>query len=582
MEVRFLGQNITIGRFAVTQSASMQHCAILEVGTSFSILQYFTDKLDAGETSAVSICKDDADVNVFALAYNYYDDGYGPVLTTWIKWARDDSYGQPSVVIADDDTPPASTYDPNNGWTIISTFVWPVSSLAMFIRNSFTFYMLDENAYPFWDGSNNTDYTFAQIIGTNSNIYICWKLLEEHDNVYEYKGNTPLLAHGSALTNWIDNNTTVYPTYTMYGIGIASFNYTFPYNPLNITDTIEMESFTDDTSTGNWGYSDYGIGTDNVGPSDPMAADVVGTGLVTMYKIERSACNDLAQFLWSDTFINNVKKCWTEPLDSIIMFGAVPVNLAPIAATTATEITVGGVSTGVNAYKLNHQRRNISLGSVRIRTKYGCAMDYEPYVRAMMYLPFVGFVPLKANDIMDATVSLTYNIDFLSGDTIAFINIQKNNAFTANLDSVLYEHHGNCLVQFPLSARDFSSYYTNMISAAGNLVTSAATGNIGGAINGLINAATAAMQGPDVQRSGSYSGAAAALGNFTPYIIVEYPNQQFPANYGKYIGFPSYITLTLSECSGFTVADAVIDNTVAATDTEKAEIERLLKEGVII
>ena len=112
---------------------------------------------------------------------------------------------------------------------------------------------------------------------------------------------------------------------------------------------------------------------------------------------------------------------------------------------------------------------------------------------------------------------------------------------------------------------------------------SAAGGSMGsGAINGVLTAANTFLDGPDIQRSGAYSGSASALTIRTPYIVVTRACQQKPANYSKYIGYPSFITYKLSELSGFTSVENVIDNTVIATDAEKAEIESLLKEGVYL
>jgi hypothetical protein len=85
-----------------------------------------------------------------------------------------------------------------------------------------------------------------------------------------------------------------------------------------------------------------------------------------------------------------------------------------------------------------------------------------------------------------------------------------------------------------------------------------------------------------VERTGAYTGPAAFMGCEYPYLILTQPIQVMPDNYARYEGFPCYQTYKLSRLSGYTKCESVIDNTVSATDAEKDEIERLLKEGVIL
>ena len=67
-----------------------------------------------------------------------------------------------------------------------------------------------------------------------------------------------------------------------------------------------------------------------------------------------------------------------------------------------------------------------------------------------------------------------------------------------------------------------------------------------------------------------------------PFLVLTQPQQHLDDHYKEYSGLPSYITYKLGACSGYTKVENVIDNTVSATDEEKAEIERLLKEGVYL
>ena len=77
-------------------------------------------------------------------------------------------------------------------------------------------------------------------------------------------------------------------------------------------------------------------------------------------------------------------------------------------------------------------------------------------------------------------------------------------------------------------------------------------------------------------------GMGGMLGVKTPYIILTRPRQALPANQNTFTGYPSYITTLLGDCTGFTVVQDVHLEGLTATEAEKAEINRLLGEGVYL
>ena len=68
----------------------------------------------------------------------------------------------------------------------------------------------------------------------------------------------------------------------------------------------------------------------------------------------------------------------------------------------------------------------------------------------------------------------------------------------------------------------------------------------------------------------------------TPYVIIERPSLSVPNNVQHYVGQTSNITMTLGDCRGFTLCEYVHIDNVSATTEEIAEIESLLKQGVIL
>lgn len=581
----FLGQDIAIGK--MTGSITLDNMAIVENPSAFSVLQLFQEQIINGDESAVFFGHE-LGIITFALAYNRFETQYdGTRYTTWIKVARD------NVSITDSDRPPTRYTDSYNSWVLLNYFTpdniinHNSGLISDMLNNSFTIYQLEETLYPYWNGAN--DYTYPAILGGGANFCICLDLYEVHDNVHMFVGATPIRIHGTSFTNYLDDGiTTTYPTYTFSNsIGMGFFTSHFIYNPLNIDESEIIESFLEDTATDGQGYNtSYTSEGGNVGFPAPLEYDAIDTGFLTLFTGTRSMIRALADYLWTSDFWTNIKKLWTEPMDSIISFGVLPIDLSPISSNTSSEVKVGDISTGVNLYKLTSQRISLDLGSVSVKEKFGGALDYEPFTKAQIYMPFLGFIPMKVNEITSAdSITINYNVDVLSGDFCAQIKIAKyNTKYQHTLDSVLYEYQGNCLIKLPISARDFSGFYKNLVSGGFNMVSGIAGGaSIAGSIaNGIGGATDAILDGPDIQKSGSCSGSGSALCMRTPFIVLTRPNQQLPPNYGSYVGFPSYNTKKLGELTGFTLVEDLIDNTVKATDAEKQEIEKLLKEGVIL
>ena len=86
---------------------------------------------------------------------------------------------------------------------------------------------------------------------------------------------------------------------------------------------------------------------------------------------------------------------------------------------------------------------------------------------------------------------------------------------------------------------------------------------------------------PSVQRSGAIGGAAGLLGIQYPYVVFTRPNIAHPENQSTYTGYPSFITTPLSSLHGFTQMQAIHLEGIACTAAELAEIDALLKSGVI-
>ncbi|MBR4302925.1 MAG: hypothetical protein IKT80_05110, partial [Bacteroidaceae bacterium] len=241
-----------------------------------------------------------------------------------------------------------------------------------------------------------------------------------------------------------------------------------------------------------------------------------------------------------------------------------------------------GIDSGVSMSYCSSQYVQLNCGSVSIDKYVGSFLDYSPYTKISIYLPYIGIHELSADDLMGDSVQVVYNIDVLSGACGCFIKSSSK--------GVLYSFNGSCISNIPLTSINFSSAIQNAVSAVcsgaaviAGISTGAAPITAMGAA-GLLNSAcnTAINSKPTVQRSGSLGGSAGVLSVQKPYIIIERPDFSVPYNFNHYVGQASNITSTLGSLTGFTICEYVHIEGVPATEEEIREIEQLLKEGVYL
>lgn len=345
-------------------------------------------------------------------------------------------------------------------------------------------------------------------------------------------------------------------------------------NVLDQTQDIAQDGTTDaDTVATGEKYANTSLA-----PSKP-SGNISASSLYTIWNPSQAQLNNLAHFLWSTDFVDTIKKILQSPMDALISLALFPVT-PPTDGTH--NIALGYIDSGVTAPRVSDQFMTVQTSGLIVPHKYNSYLDYAPYTRAEIFLPFIGFCPLNINDIMGKAVDVTYNIDLLSGVCTAIVH--------ANAQS-LYSYSGNMAMFLPLSAGNWARMLTPIFGMVGG-VTSLAAG-IGGVMGGapLLASTSMAVRGAEsignldgnsVSRSGGISGNAGIMGDYQPFIVVTRPINDKPMTYDNNIGQTYNKSAQLSTLSGFTVVEEAHIEGMNATDAEKQEIERLLKEGVIL
>ena len=335
----------------------------------------------------------------------------------------------------------------------------------------------------------------------------------------------------------------------------------------------DPEAPEDDTSGTGGGGGVYDPTSDPVDfPSLPTGGALT-SGMIKGFVIGSGNLILLQQKLWNMSIFDietQFQKLVQNPLECLISLHCLP--CLP-SVGNPENIKLGSFDTEVTGNRITNQYLTVDAGTLNVPKYWGSALDYAPFTRAEIYLPFIGIRNLQIEDIQGLTLTLKYHVDVLTGDCVAYIKCGN---------SILYTFTGNCIQHIPCTATS-SDLLAKNISAVGMVGVGLATGNpaatVAGAAAGAINSATAKNH---VQRSGEVAGSPGVMSDFTPYMIFHRPKQSLAKNYNKFKGYPTNITYTLNTLTGYTEVEHVHLTGIKATDTELQEIENLLKSGVII
>ena len=336
------------------------------------------------------------------------------------------------------------------------------------------------------------------------------------------------------------------------------------------------------------GVGDLDASSDNIELPDLPTLSAIDTRMLRVYRMTSENLSKFNKFLWSDLFdVNTFKKLFTDPMQAVLNLNISPINVDVLGPA---EIKLGNINTGVQGEMCQQQYQRIDFGTIRLNEYWASFADYSPYTRLSIYLPYVGVQSLSIDDVMNGTIQLVGYCDVLTGSILYVLKSNQVNRAGHSHNSVLYSWGGNCQYQIPLTANNMSSVISSITGtvgsvagaigatvATGGLTAPIAVGAIGSAVTNTLNAKT------QIQRGGGVGGASGMFGVQRPYLILERPEQRTIQDFGGQIGNPADVTDYLGNFSGFVKVKAVhVENITGATEAEQTEIERLLKDGVIL
>ena len=377
---------------------------------------------------------------------------------------------------------------------------------------------------------------------------------------------------------------------------------------------------------GDSGKQNFGDYSDMVNPDampDETQIGATASGLISIYTPSKSQVKAVADILWQKDFLDFMDSLFSNIEDLIISFGMVPFTIPQGSPETITwfdyaVLVPGQLHRYVTLNTPSSQFIEFNMGNVSLTggdTSNGytsdSVLDYAPYSKLGIYLPFIGYEEMNIDECRGNTINLKYRIDILSGAVLALISINGR---------TLYQFTGNCLVQLPITSQDCSQMIANTVNVGIAAASAGAAGAIASAgtelaterlmasegsgvdigqynlstkqnaarvssANGSLAGATAnAAMGmkPNYKMSGAISGSTCLVGVKQPYLFLTTPRQSMPEGYEKVCGFPCNMGGKLGNFTGFTVVEDIRLNGLVATSPEVEEIYQLLKTGVII
>ena len=295
--------------------------------------------------------------------------------------------------------------------------------------------------------------------------------------------------------------------------------------------------------------------------------------LTRTYQLTKEQLQSLGNFLWSDSFFDNIKLINNSPIENVVSVKAIPCDFLTEASKN---IVLGNVETTVQGNPLTNNYIKKTIGKVKVANQENNFIDYEN-CDILLYLPLIGTITdLNPREVMGYTITLKYCYDAITGDVLAEI---FNNR--AGKENIIGAYRGNCGVDIPLTSSNRAQVEAGYISDAISGVASVVSKNPLGVINAGMSALTRMHTS---HSTGSVSGATAqGLPNKAYLTIITSLPQKVTQIFRHTYGRVCCNNHKLGDLNGYTMCDDKIDlSSISCTETEKEELRSLLASGVYL
>lgn len=309
-----------------------------------------------------------------------------------------------------------------------------------------------------------------------------------------------------------------------------------------------------------------------------------GIGAVHYYALLQDQFNDLTSYLMSDVswmeisdISEELQKALINPLQYISSCMWFPTTA--IFGSAVDSIKVGFWDIPISAKLINTSANITAYSSIELprhpQNARGAYLNGAPYSAYTLMFPGFGEIQLDANDIANiSTLYFTVTLDVVTGIGKLFIHDGTSGAASGNFIRVV-RNQVAVPIQLSQAATSLMSSIGGVIGGAASTVASLATGNVFGAISGVLGIGTSIDGNKPKFESTGNNGSFAEF-QFPPKIVgYFYPVvDEDNANRGR----PLCAVKTLSSVPGYQVI-ADPDIAIAGTTTENKMIKNYMASG---
>lgn len=406
--------------------------------------------------------------------------------------------------------------------------------------------------------------------------------------------NMPHPGADAIPTYYLVNNIPIYDSEDPTKIlGMAYKNGRFYDEPLDLDDPYSEDEQAEDE--GGDGVPDWL--SDPISERDLPPNFYGNSGLVHLFTPTTGELQALSSYIWGSGFdLDQFKKVVNNPFDLILALQYIPFEVTIAGQRGVNVGNILSVDTGLSMSYPTQENYIHDFGNLTITQDENAFVDYSPYSRCAIHLPFIGEQALDVDLIrkskyMTGSFNLKYKYNIVNGTVVAYLYSSDQ--------KLLYEWCGNVATPIPVASNDYTNTIGALVGMASSAVSGAVTGGtVGSAIPGVgtaVGATVGAIKGaidsgassvtslkPTVTTSGGI-GASGAVLNATndAFITIETPPLSIANKHRHYMGYPRNTSGKIKSSKGYSMLASVRLGIEGATADERQEIEQILTSGYV-
>lgn len=326
--------------------------------------------------------------------------------------------------------------------------------------------------------------------------------------------------------------------------------------------------------------------------------------LSVLYEIANTFYDTTAAGLWED-IKKGLEMYGDSPIEAIENLSYYPLDLTQVfPGASQSHIYFGGYKLDLqgSVYKIANPNGFKTLGSVTFNRINNNWLDFEPYTKLFVNIPYCGEYQLDLSEYYGKELSVQYFIDTRTGSCCCVLLANGH---------MVDKFNGQMGVQMPIKLTDFSAYANSQINtllgmggqtmqnmgsvgqtasqavAAGSGAALAGAGALAVGMGGIMGTKTVyGLAQNNINRyTKTKGGSTSMLNMYMPQRICftfERNLPDIPANFYQMNGYPSNAGGNIGSFSGYLKCDTVKLNMPGATDTEMEKARGLLLSGVFL